>query len=204
MTFKDVRSRIAQPGARKSRKGVVLVAGPRLPGAGPEVAALARRYKDAVRLTARSATAEAVLAAFDGAPLAHVAAHGRFRSDNPQFSALELADGPLTVHDLESLRRPPDLLVLSACDSGLSTVHPGDELLGLAASLLGLGTRSVVASLLPVPDDATRRLMVGFHGSLHRGASPAQALAGAQAKAYATGADGDLAAAASFVCLGSG
>jgi CHAT domain-containing protein len=185
---------------------VALVAGPRLPGAGPEVAALARRYRDAVRLTARAATADAVLAALDGARLAHVAAHGRFRSDNPQFSALELADGPLTVHDLESLRRPPDLLVLSACDSGLSTVHPGDELLGLAASLLGLGTRSVVASLLPVPDDATRRLMVTFHRELDGAgsAAPAEALARAQSKAYATGAVGDLAAAASFVCLGAG
>ena len=198
-------------GRGRSRPGrVALVAGPGLPGAGPEVAGLARRYgrrsapADVIRLTGRNATAGAVKAALDGAALAHVAAHGRFRADNPLFSALELADGPLTVHDLESLRRAPEVLVLSACDSGLSSVHPGDELLGLAAGLLGLGTRTLVASLLPVPDAATRALMLDFHGRLQAGAGPAAALAGAQAAAFAAGDDAALAAAASFVCIGRG
>ncbi|MGH9119048.1 MAG: CHAT domain-containing protein [Acidimicrobiales bacterium] len=195
---------------RSRRRRVVLVAGPRLPGAGPEVAGLARRYRsrspagDVVRLTGRNATAGSVKHALDGAALAHVAAHGRFRADNPLFSALELADGPLTVHDLESLRRAPEVIVLSACDSGLSSVHPGDELLGLAAGLLGLGTRTLVASLLPVPDEATRLLMLDFHGRLQAGARPAHALAAAQAAWFAAGDDAALAAAASFVCIGRG
>ena len=93
--------------------------------------------------------------------------------------------------------------MLSACDSGLSTVHPGDELLGLAASLLGLGTRTIVASLLPVPDDATRPLMLDVHGRLRPGHPPA-ALAGAQAARRWRAMNGALAAAASFVCLGRG
>jgi CHAT domain-containing protein len=45
--------------------------------------------------------------AFPGRPAAgqaHVAAHGVFRADSPMFSSLRLADGPLTVHDLERLR----------------------------------------------------------------------------------------------------
>ena len=65
-----------------------------------------------------SATVEGCLRAMDGAALVHVAAHGRFRADNPMFSALELDDGPLTVHDFERLRRAPHRFVLSACDSG--------------------------------------------------------------------------------------
>ena len=120
------------------------------------------------------------------------------------FSALDLADGPLTVHDLESMRRAPETLVLSACDSGLSAVQPGDELLGLAASLLAMGTRTLVASLLPVPDDATRSLMVDLHRRLRAGASPANALAAAQGHGLASGDDGALAAVASFVCIGRG
>jgi CHAT domain-containing protein len=136
--------------------------------------------------------------------LAHIAAHGRFRADNPLFSALDLVDGPLTVHDLETLRRPPETVVLSACDSGLSSVHPGDELLGLAAGLLGLGTRTLVASLLQVPDQATRTLMLDFHRRLRSGLPPAEALAGAQAVGLASGDDAAVAAAASFVCLGRG
>jgi CHAT domain-containing protein/Tfp pilus assembly protein PilF len=182
---------------------VALVAGPRLAHATQEVAALARRHPGAVRLTGRNAVTDAVLAALDGASLAHLATHGHFRSDNPLFSCLELADGPLTVYDLEALARPPTTLVLSACDSGVSDVRPGDELLGLAASLLAIGTSTVVASIGPVPDDATRRLMLAFHANLARGLAPAAALAGAQRR-MAAGGPQDLAAAVGFLCMGFG
>jgi hypothetical protein len=50
---------------------------------------------------------EKVMAAIDGAWLVHMAAHGTFRADSPLFSAIELDDGPLTVYDLERLRRAP-------------------------------------------------------------------------------------------------
>ena len=65
-----------------------------------------------------TATAARVLNAIDGARLVHIAAHGTFRADSPLFSALQLDDGPLTVYDLERLRRGPHHLVLSSCDSG--------------------------------------------------------------------------------------
>ena len=48
-----------------------------------------------------------VLAALDGAWLAHIAAHGRFRADSPLFSSLRMHDGPLTVYDFEQLHRAP-------------------------------------------------------------------------------------------------
>ena len=81
-------------------------------------------------------------------------ATGRFRIDNPMFSSLQLADGAMTVFDLEKLRRAPRLVVLAACDVGTAAVSAGDELLGLAAALQRAGTTTVVASLVPVPDDA--------------------------------------------------
>jgi CHAT domain-containing protein len=140
-----------------------------------------------------------VAGALDGAGLAHVAAHGAFRVDNPLFSSLQLADGPLTVYDLEGLARAPRTLVLSACDSGLSGVRPGDELMGLAGALFALGTGSLVASVIPVPDAATRELMVAFHQRLQAGLPVAAALAGAQ---VAVGRD--VPVAASFVCFGAG
>jgi len=62
----------------------------------------------------------AVALAFERRRLAHVAAHGTFRADNPQFSSLHLADGPLTVYDLERIVRPPEWIVLSACEAGRS------------------------------------------------------------------------------------
>ena len=199
--------RAATPGSAAGDGGAgrVLVAGPGLEHAAAEVAALARRDRRARRLTGRRACVGDVTAALDGAELAHVAAHGRFRADNPLFTSLELADGPLTVFDLESLRQPPRHVVLSACDSGLSTVHAGDELIGLAAALLAMGTRSLVASVVPVPDDATAPLMLALHRRLRRGDSPASALAGAQQESAGTGTTRrDRVAAAGFVCLGAG
>ena len=190
-------------GGHKGKGGIVLVAGPGLPHALAEVVALARRYPAAQRLTGAGATCRAVCAALDGADLAHIASHGRFRADNPLFSSLQLADGPLTVYDLERLEQAPRLLILSACDSGLSDVQPGDELMGLAAAVFALGTRTLVASLYPVPDGLTRTLMLALHSGLRAGLPAAVALARAQARVAATGPTG-LAAAAAFVCLGAG
>ncbi|MBE8521959.1 CHAT domain-containing protein [Amycolatopsis sp. H6(2020)] len=176
----------------------VVVAGPGLPHAAAEAAALARRYPGARRFTGRTARVEPVLAALDGAALGHIAAHGVFRTDNPLFSALRLADGPLTVYDLERLARPPRQVVLSGCDSGRSAIHAGDELLGLASALLALGTTSLVATVLPIPDDAGRALMVRHHRHLAAGFTPAAALARAQAELP------DSPAATSYVCYGAG
>ncbi len=197
--------RAATAGDATSAAGsdVVLVAGPGLPHAAAEVKELARRYPDARCVSGEDATVGTVSAAVDGARLAHIACHGRFRADNPMFSCLHLANGPLTVYDLERLGKPPETIVLSACDSGLSEVHPGDELMGLAAALLALGSRTLVAAVFSVPDEATRSLMLGFHAGLRAGLSPAAALGRAQHKAVRKG-QAASAAAAGFVCFGAG
>ncbi len=196
----------AQPHAAadiRPHDALVLVAGPTLPAAAAEVAELGRRYPRARVLSGAAATAAAACGLVDGAALAHLAAHGRFRRDNPLFSSLQLADGPLTVYDLEGLRIPPSTLVLSACDSGVSEVGAGDELLGLTAALLGMGTRAVVASVLPVPDAETLPLMLDLHAGLAAGLSPAEALAAAQVRAADHGVAA-AAGAAAFVCFGAG
>jgi CHAT domain-containing protein len=188
--------RLASRRHRRAGK-TVLVAGPRLRHTAAEVRELAASTSGAIVLQGKAATAAAALEALDGATLAHIACHGRFRSDSPLFSALELADGPLTALDLQRLRRPPDLLVLSVCDLALSDRHAGDELLGFSASMLAMGTRTIVASVVPVPDAAARRLMLAFHAEVAGGVSPAFALARAQASLR-------RASPAGFVCLGVG
>ena len=184
---------------KKRQRTTALVAGPGLRHARAEIRGVSELIPGATVLTGKDATVEATLAALDGATLAHVACHGRFRADSPLFSSLELADGPLTALDIQGLRRAPDVLVLSACDVALSERHPGDELLGLSAALLASGTRTIVASVVPVPDAAARRLMLAFHRRLAAGESPAAALAGAQA-----GLRADRSALAGFLCLGVG
>jgi tetratricopeptide (TPR) repeat protein len=181
---------------------VVLIAGPGLADAAAEVAALRHRYPGARCFQGAGARVEAVARALEGADLVHVAAHGRFRADNPFFSSLRLADGPLTVYDLEALSRAPGRLVLSACDSGLSAVRPGDELMGLAAALFALGTTTLIASVVPISDAATRPLMLRLHELLGEGLAPATALARAQARGAA--GDSAFAVAVSFVCFGAG
>jgi tetratricopeptide (TPR) repeat protein len=184
---------------------VVLVRGPGLASQGAEVAQLAADYAgdvEPVVLGNGTATAARVLNAIDGARLVHIAAHGTFRADSPLFSALRLDDGPLTVYDLERLRRGPRQLVLSSCDSGVVEPAGADEVLGLASSLIPLGTAAIVVSVVPVNDAAVVPLMIALHRELRGGASLAGALRDARHQCQA-----DAVAAAtgwSFICLGSG
>lgn len=182
---------------------VVLVAGPGLPHAADEVHRLAEVVPAARLLVGPAARAEPVLSVLDGAALAHIAAHGVFRSDNPMFSHLRLTDGPLTIYDFERLARPPDTVILSACDSGLSAVHPGEELMGLATALLGLGTQRVLGSVLPAHDEAALELMTGVYHRLAAGDTLAAALAAAQ-PAAGEQLDQQTVTATAFVCFGAG
>jgi CHAT domain-containing protein len=180
-----------------------VVAGPQLPGARSEAETVAAIYATAP-LVGGSATAEATAAALTKADLAHLAMHGRLSADNPLFSSLQLADGPLTVYDLERLRAAPRDMILSACDGGVTAVRPGDELMGFSGALLALGTSALIASVLPVPDEPTHRLMLALHERLAAGGEPAPALAAARADALDGGAAADYVTAAGFVCFGAG
>ncbi|MFC3541837.1 CHAT domain-containing protein [Nonomuraea ferruginea] len=180
---------------------VVLVRGPGLRSDGAEIRHIAPEYPGRVVLGDGTATVAGILRAMDGARLAHVAAHGTFRADSPLFSALRVDDGPLTVYDLERLRRAPRQVVLSSCDSGLTAPTGADELLGLASSLIQLGTTGIVASVVLVNDNAAVPLMVELHRRLSRGACLPAALCEAR-RAAAT----DPVATAtgwSFVALGA-
>jgi tetratricopeptide (TPR) repeat protein len=191
----------ARRAARPTKSRVVLVGGPRLATGDAEVRRLAAQYPDAVVLADGGAVAERVMAAMDGAWLVHVAAHGTFRADSPLFSAIELDDGPLTVYDLERLRRAPYRVLLSSCSSAIGAAVGADELLGLVSALISLGSAGVVASVVPVNDPATVPLMLALHDHLRAGSGLAEALALAR---YAVGADSvAYSTAHSFIALGT-
>ncbi|WP_210438208.1 CHAT domain-containing protein [Nocardioides xinjiangensis] len=193
-----LRARAAQPVAGDRR---VMVVGPGLGSGGAEVPAVAAEDPRAEVLDGDAATVVAALGALDGAALAHVAAHGHFREDSPLFSSLTLADGPLLVHDLQRLDRPPHRVVLSACESGVLQPVGDQELLGLAAALLSMGTAGVVSSLAEVDDAATVDVMVALHARLREGGGLGDALLAAR---EAAGTDPVLTAtAASFTVLGT-
>jgi hypothetical protein len=182
---------------------MLFVAGPGLPGAAAEVDQLAGQYDRATTLVGERATVAAALAAMEHADFVQIAAHGRFRADSPMFSHVTLWDGPLTVYDLEQLHSAPEVVTLSACEAASSRVYLGDEILGTASVLLGLGVRTVVAPLVEVPDDATTRLMLAMHGHLVAGMPCHRALRLAATELAAGGDPLERMAAAAFIAIGA-
>jgi tetratricopeptide (TPR) repeat protein len=187
---------------RVSSGPLVLAAGPGLPGARAEIEALAERQPGATTLTGRDATVAAVLEAMQRAGTAHLATHGRFRGDNPLFSALELADGALTVYELEGSPRLPSLLILSSCEAAAVSTPGEHAVLGLSSVLLRLGVRCLVAPVVEIPDEATAPLMLGLHERLAAGLAPHRALDETLLDAPLTGPT-DLAARTAFVVVGA-
>jgi CHAT domain-containing protein/tetratricopeptide (TPR) repeat protein len=110
----------------------------------------------------------------------HIAAHGEFRSDSPLFSGLSLEDGWLTTLDVFDWKLNASLVVLSACETGLSAIGGGDEVLGLMRAFLYAGASTLVLSQWAVEDQAASLLMKRFYTSLSEGFEKGEALRAAQ------------------------
>lgn len=117
----------------------------------------------------------------------HFACHGKFDSLQPLKSGIELAqngdeDSTLTAEEIFGMELHADLVVLSACESGVNERKPGDELIGLTRALIYAGTPSVLVTLWHVNDFSTTLLMEKFYADLEQGMSKAKALQQAQLK----------------------
>jgi len=155
------------------------VAGPRVARAEDEVRAAAAAWPGAPLLCGEEATAAAVSSLAGRVDVLHVAAHGRHSAENPLFSGLELVDGTWFGYDIDQLPAVPDVVLLSACEVGRSSVRWGEELIGMTAAWLHAGARCVVASPAAVNDGVAHDVLVRVHRALAAGADPASALAGA-------------------------
>lgn len=153
----------------------------RLPLVRAEVNAVAALFPAAQALHGDAARGAALQAA-DGAAadVLHIACHAQFRNDSPRFSALHLADGAFTVRDAARLRLDGTLVTLSACETGISAVMPGDELIGLTHGFIRAGAARVLASLWTVQDEAAAGFMPQLYARLRAGERPAQALRATQ------------------------
>jgi CHAT domain-containing protein len=142
----------------------------------------------------------------------HLATYGVLNKQNPLFSFVDLApgdghDGRLEVHEVLGLSLSADLVVLSACQTGvgsgmLADVPAGDDWVGLTRAFLHAGAAAVVATLWPVEDRATAALVERFYDTYSSGADPAGALAQAQRALLATPATAHPFAWAGFVTVG--
>ena len=156
------------------------VAGPGLRHASVEAAEVARVWGSEAMLDG-DATCGAVAQAVEQASVVHLAAHGTHEPDNPVFSSLLLADGPLFAHELDGRDLSRSVLVLSACDVGSASIRHGGEPLGLTSVLLRMGARAVIAAVAPLRDDVAVRVMPVLHQGLRDGLRPGEALARAVA-----------------------
>lgn len=153
------------------------VAGPRVARANAEVAAAASRWKGAPVLTGDAATTSAVTDLAGRVDVLHIAAHGRHSAENPLFSGLELADGSWFGYDIDQLPSVPQVVLLSACEVGRSSVRHGEELIGMTTAWLHAGVQWVIASAAAVNDEVAHDTLVAVHAGLRAGLDPAAALA---------------------------
>ena len=120
----------------------------------------------------------------------HFTTHGVLQAHNADLSAIVLSqvdrhgrlqDGFLRAADVSNLNLPADLVVLSACETGLGERIPGEGLVGLPQAFMAAGATRVLVSLWPVDDLASSELMKRFyHEYIALGRSPAAALREAQ------------------------
>jgi CHAT domain-containing protein len=120
----------------------------------------------------------------------HFATHGFLNDEHPELSGVVLSlfdengqprEGFLRLHDIYNLKLPVNLVVLSACNTGLGKDVKGEGLIGLTRGFMYAGASSVVASLWKVDDEATAELMSYFYKFMFKdGLSPAAALRKAQ------------------------
>lgn len=114
-------------------------------------------------------------------PILHIAAHGLFRLDAPNFSYIKLADRQLSTIEVFNLDLSAcSLVVLSACETGRSVVGGIDEVIGLGRGFLYAGAASLLPTLWKVDDASSAELMQVFYQVLLQGQTKAMALSHAQ------------------------
>jgi len=159
-----------------------------LPFAGREVKSLTRFYRNVTSYLSERATESRVKEA-SPPTLLLFSCHGEFDERHPMMSAVLLAadkknDGRLCSYEIMGLDLSTYLTAISACETGLSTIAGGDEVVGLVRSFLFSGSAAVLSSLWKVDDLATAVLVKRFFRYLAEGDGRAEALRKAQKVVY--------------------
>ena len=129
-------------------------------------------------LTGKKATKDEVLKRIGSAALVHIAAHGKmgsgeiFLAPNRErnYSDPEDKDYIMKIADVHAVQLRARLVVLSCCHSGEGEIK-AEGVVGIARAFLGVGARSVVASLWAIDDEATMEFMRGFYQHIRNGRS---------------------------------
>ena len=166
-----------------------------LPGTDAEVKLIASVFGPAATTVTGAAATEATVTELIGEyRYVHFATHGIIDDEEPLYSGLALAptradergepgrerDDFLQAHEISMLTITADVVVCSACQTGVGRYLAGEGLLSLSHAFFSAGAASVVVSLWPVPDLLTAKLMHRFYERLHHGDGAAAALRAAK------------------------
>ena len=102
-----------------------------------------------------------------------MATHGLINDENPLLSELlfssdSLNDGFLNVAEIYGLSLNAELVVLSACDTGVGTSSKGEGSISISRAFRYAGCPSVIMSLWKIPDNTTRELMIDLYKSINK------------------------------------
>jgi CHAT domain-containing protein/predicted negative regulator of RcsB-dependent stress response len=166
---------------------------PRLPGTRPEaeqIVAMAPAAESRLALDFAASRETATNAELSQYRYVHFSTHGLLNSVHPELSGVvfslvnergETQDGFLRSHEIYNLKLPAEVVILSACQTGIGKAIRGEGLVSLTRGFMHAGAPRVVVSLWDVSDWGTSELMVRFyHGMLKEGMRPAAALRAAQ------------------------
>jgi CHAT domain-containing protein len=149
----------------------------RIPGSAEEVKEIGRAFKDTKRdarelLRTDALEKNAKSDNMERYGYIHFAAHGIITDS---FQAIALSqipgsqeDGLLTLGEIMNCRYGAQLVVLSACETGLGRMERGEGVVGLTRAVMYAGSPAVMVSLWSVSDEGTKELMIGFYRNLIR------------------------------------
>lgn len=125
----------------------------------------------------------------DAYKVIHIAAHARVDDQNPLYSSIYFSpevegeeDQALEVFELFNMKLKADLIVLSACETGVGEMKQGEGIISLAWGASYAGAKSVLTSLWQVNDLATSKIIEVFYSFLEKGMDKDEALRQAKLK----------------------
>ncbi|MGJ3251933.1 MAG: CHAT domain-containing protein [Elainellaceae cyanobacterium] len=156
-----------------------------LPYAGQEVENLVAAFPGTTKLMDEDFSPTATVGIMDDHTIVHLATHAEFVQGTPAESFIVFGNGDrVTLEEIKQWRgrfRQIDLIVLSACETGLGeSLGNGEEILGFGYLMQRAGARAAIASLWAVSDGGTQNLMDAFYTAILNGYSKTEALQRAQ------------------------
>ncbi len=181
-----------------------------LPHSGEETQTIRSLWKGDV-LQQKEATEERFIKSAGDYQILHLATHGEAHDQIGEFAYLaftEIKDDVenelLYIKDIYNLQLNADLVVLSACQTGIGELQRGEGIISLARAFAYAGAKSIVTTLWSVKDQQTKDIMIDFHINLKKGMDKDTALWQAQRK-YLESNEGEKASPyywAPFVSIG--